>query len=146
MANSSSKNDFTREVGNKFIQKFVPNDLKWYERDGLETCYLQNKCNEFLNNTDSCFQRMKITNFDLIKNDVPKEKVKQYQALDYDEIKKHPPHLREQICSSMFRNANRKNIYIPKQAIDEHFKNKKVCTGRCRFIEKIRDDMYAQSW
>ena len=124
----------------------MPNDLKWYERDGLETCYLHNKCNEFLNNTDSCFQRMKITNFDLIKNDVPKEKVKQYQALDYDEIKKHPPHLREQICSSMFRNANRKNIYIPKQAIDEHFKNKKVCTGRCRFIEKIRDDMYAQSW
>ena len=71
--NITSKNDLTWEVDIKLIPKFVPNDLKWYERDGLDTWYLQNKFNEFINNTDSYFKRMKITNFDLIKNDVPKK-------------------------------------------------------------------------
>ena len=70
---NTSKNDLTWEVDNKFIPKCVPNDLKWYERDGLDPWYLQNKFNEFINNTDSYFKRMKITNFDLIKNDVPKK-------------------------------------------------------------------------
>ena len=70
---NTSKNDLTWEVDNKFIPKCVPNDLKWYERDGLDIWYLQNKFNEFINNTDSYFKRMKITNFDLIKNDVPKK-------------------------------------------------------------------------
>ena len=49
----TSKNDLTWEVGNTLIPKFVPSDLKWYERDGLDTWYLQNKCNEFINNTDT---------------------------------------------------------------------------------------------
>ena len=39
-------------ANNEFIPKYVPNNLKWYERDGLGTWYLQNKCNEFLEDTD----------------------------------------------------------------------------------------------
>ena len=89
---------------------------------------------------------MKITNFDLIKNDVPKEKLKQYQTLDHDEIKQYPPQLREQICSLILRNANRKDMHIKKQTINEHFANKRLSTGRGRFIKKIRDDLYAKSW
>ena len=143
---STSKNHLTWEVDDKLIPKFVPNDLKWYERDGLDTWYLQNKCNEFINNTDTYFKRMKITNFDLIKNDVPKEKLKQNQTLDHDEIKQYPPQLREQTYSSIFRNANRKDMHVQKQTINEYFNNKKVCTGCGRFIKKIRDDIYAQSW
>ena len=64
----------------------VPNDLKWYKRDGLDTWYLQDKCNEFINITDTYFKRMKITNIDMIKNIVPKEKLKQYQTLDMMKI------------------------------------------------------------
>ena len=37
---------------NVFIPKYVPNNLKWYERDGFDTWYLQNKCIEFLEDTD----------------------------------------------------------------------------------------------
>ena len=135
----------TREVGTKFISKFIPNDLKWYEKDGLDTWYLQNKCNEFINNTNTYFTNFKITNFDLIKNDVSKENIKQYHTFDHDDIKQLLPQLQEQLCSSIFRSANRKDMHIPK-LINEHFKNKKVCTGRGRFIKKIRDDMYAQNW
>ena len=36
------------EFDNTFIPPFVSNELKWYERDGLETWYRQNKCQEFL--------------------------------------------------------------------------------------------------
>ena len=113
----TSKNNLTWKFDNKLIPKFVPNDLKWCERDGLDTWYLQNKCNEFINNTDTYFKRMKITNFDLIKNDVPKEKLKQYQTLDHDEIKQYLLRLREQICSLIFRNANRKDMHIKKKQL-----------------------------
>ena len=144
--NFTSENDLTWDVGDKFIPKFVRNDLKSYERDGIDTWYQQNKCSELINNADNYFKRMKIINFDLIKNDVPKEKLKQYQTLDHDKIKQYPPQLREQICSSIFRNSNRKDMHIQKATINEHFNNKKVCTGRGRLIKKIRDDMYAESW
>ena len=139
--NFTSENDLTWEVGNKFIPKFVPNDLKWHERDGLDTWNQQNKFNEFINNTDNYFKRMNIIKFDLIKKDVPKEKFKQYQTLDHDEIKQYPPQLCEQICSSIFRNFNRKDMQIQKATINKHFNNKKVCTGRGRFIRKFRDNM-----
>ena len=89
---------------------------------------------------------MKITNFDLIKNDVPKEKLKQYQTLDHDEIKQYLLWLREQICSLIFRNANRKDMHIKKETIKEHFANKRVSTECGRFIKKIRDNLYAESW
>ena len=60
---------------------------------------------------------MKIKNFDFIKNDVPKEKLKQYQTLDHDEIKQYLLRLREQICSLIFRNANRKDMHIKKKQL-----------------------------
>ena len=94
---------------------------------------------------------MKITNFDIIKKNVCTEKLKQYQTLDHHKSMQYPPQLREQICSSIFRNANRKDMHIKKETIYEHFNNinnnnKRVGTGRGRFIKKIRDDLYAESW
>ena len=50
----------------KFIPKFVPNNLKWYERDGLETWYRKNKCDDFLR--DNYFDKTVIVNFDIIRN------------------------------------------------------------------------------
>ena len=62
---------------NTFIPKYVPDNLKWYEKDDLDTWYLKNKCDDFLMNTDEHFENMHIVNFDMIKNNVPKEKTKQ---------------------------------------------------------------------
>ena len=100
---------------NKFIPKYVPNDLKWYERDSLDTWYLQNKCNDFFNDTDEHFKQMKIINLDMIKNNVSTEKRKQYQTLDHHEIMHYSPQLREQICCSIFRYVNRKDMHMKKQ-------------------------------
>ena len=70
---------------NKFIPKYVPN-LKWYERDGLDTWYLQDKCNDFINDTDEHFKQMNVINFDMIKNEASQDKIKQYQTLYHQEI------------------------------------------------------------
>ena len=89
---------------------------------------------------------MKIVNFDIIKNDVKEDTLKQYQTIDHNEIKQYPSHLQEQICSQIFRNSNRKDMHIKKETIQEHFQNKKVSAGRGRFLKKIKDDLYAQYW
>ena len=52
---------------NKFIPSYVPDNLKWFERDGLETSYKKNKCDEFLSNTDLYLEKMRIVNFDMIR-------------------------------------------------------------------------------
>ena len=71
---------------NKFIPKYVPNDLKWYERDGLDTWYLQDKCNDFINDTDEHFKQMNVINLDMIKNEASQDKIKQYQTLYHQQI------------------------------------------------------------
>ena len=105
---------------------------------GLETWYRQNKFNGFLNNTDEYFAKMKVVTFDIIKNGVKEDTLKQYQTIDHDEIKQYPTHLQEQISSSIFRNSNRKDMHIKKETIKEHFQNKKVSAGRGQFLKRRR--------
>lgn len=44
---------------NKIIPTFVPDNLQWYKRDGLDTWYLKGKCDDFLQDTDSHFKNVK---------------------------------------------------------------------------------------
>ena len=69
----AESDDLTWEVTNNSIPKYIPSDLKWYEKDGLETWYLQNKCEEFLNNTDLHFAKTQLVNFDTINNKVDEQ-------------------------------------------------------------------------
>ena len=136
-----------RKVDNTFVPKFLPNNLKWYERDGLEMLYLHNKCSEFLEDTDSHFKNRKIVNFDIINNGekIAKQTLMQYRTFDQNEIKKYPE--KEQIMSSIFRNANRKDMIIEKRTIDTHFNRTFLPPkGRGKFMKKIRDNMYASCW
>ena len=111
----AESNQLTWEVDNTFIPKYAPNNLKWYEKDGLETWYRQNKCNEFLNNTYEYFKKMRITNFDIIKNEVTEDKMKQYQTIDHEEFRHYPSHLQEQLCSSIVPNSHRQGMHIEKK-------------------------------
>ena len=58
----------TWKVDNTVVPKFIPDNLKWYKRGGLETWYLRNKFSEFLQDTDSHFKNRKIVNFDITNN------------------------------------------------------------------------------
>ena len=84
----AESNDLTCEADNNFIPKYIPGDLRWYEKDGLDTSYLRNKCEVFLKNIDLHFAKRKVVNFDMIKNEVGKETKKQYQTIDHEEIKR----------------------------------------------------------
>ena len=77
-----------KKVDNKFIPKYIASDLAWHERDGLDTWYLQGKCNDFLNNTDELFKKINTVNLDMINNELSKEQIKEYQFIDHQEIKK----------------------------------------------------------
>ena len=136
----------TWKSDNCFIPKYIRGDLKWYERDGLDTWYLKNKCDEFLENTDLHFAKRKIVYFDMVKNEVPKNIQKQYQTFDHEEVKQYPLKYQEQICSSIFRNVTRKDMLVEKKTVNEHFLNKKPPTGRGHFLKKIKDDLYHDSW
>ena len=87
-----------KKFDNCFIPKYITNNLPWYVRDGLDTWYLQNKCNDILRDTDEHFKAMEIVNFDLIKNNVSEDKKKQYQQIDHHEIMGYPSKVREEIC------------------------------------------------
>ena len=100
--------------------------------------------------TDKHFKEMNIVNFDIIKNKkLEEEKIDQYQAIDHDEIIKYPVQLSEQICSLIFRNSKRNDMHVSKDTINEHFNKNKIVgsgVGQGRFLKKIRDDMYRDSW
>ena len=109
-----------------YVPPFVPQDLPWYERDGLMMWYVQGKCQEFLRDTDRHFNKTKIVNFDIIHKQccgevVPNELLKYYQTVNQTRVSEYPSDDQENILSSTFR-TNRQNIYFEKKKIiEKHF-------------------------
>ena len=136
-----------KKVDNRFVPNYVPNNLPWHERDGLMTWYDQVKCQEFHENTDSHFQNLEIVNFDIIKSNgnLPEQKLKQYQRINYQDILSYPPNLQEEIMWSIFR-AKREGMHVQKEMVIENFKKLIKSVGRGRFIKKIKDDHYKETW
>lgn len=90
-----NRKEMSQNLVNKVIPKYVPKNVPWHERDGLNTWFGQGKCNDFLQTTNEHFQKTKIINFDIINNktDISKENIKQYQTVDHEEILNYPPDL-----------------------------------------------------
>ena len=109
----------TGQYDNKLVPTFVPDNLKWFERNGLETWYRKNKCDEFLKDADSHFKNRHILNFDMITNGekLDPKTIKQYRTIDLEEIKKYPQKYQNQIFSSIFRNIGCKDLYVNGQTI-----------------------------
>ena len=51
---------------NNYVPDFVPQDLPWYERNGLMTWYEQIKCENFVCNIDKHFKEANVINLDII--------------------------------------------------------------------------------
>ena len=71
---------------NTYVPTFVPQDLKWYERDELMTWYDQGKCRDFLDELDTHFENVKIVNFDIINKFVRGQKMSQLTLQNYQTI------------------------------------------------------------
>ena len=136
---------------NTYIPEYVSDTLKWYERYGLDTWYKKNKCNEFLEDTDRYFHTAQIINFDIIRNQkqLPKNKLEQYQTVNYDTIKKYSLSEQARITSSIFRSIDRSDLHVTPAVVKSHFHKNispKKSVGRGRFLKICRDTMYAKYW
>ena len=147
MATSSANTIYT----NTYIPEYVPDNLKWYERDRLDTWYKKNKCDEFLEDTDRYFHTAQIINFDIIGNQkqLPKNKLKQYQTVNYDTIKKYPFVEQARITSSIFQSIDRSDLHVMPTVVKNHFNKNNIpqkSVGCGRFLKIYRDVMYAKHW
>ena len=136
---------------NTYIPEYVSDTLKWYERYGLDTWYKKNKCNEFLEDTNRYFHTAQIINFDIIRNQkqLPKNKLEQYQTVNYDTIKKYPSAEQARITSSIFPNIDRSDLHVTPAVVKNDFHKNNIpqkSVGRGRFLKICRDTMYAKYW
>ena len=72
---------------NSYILKYVPENLPWYECDGLITWYNQGKCYDFLRDINKYFCEAKISNFDIIHRECrgevfPPDLLRYYQTIN----------------------------------------------------------------
>ena len=134
------------------IPKYIPKNLKWYERDGLETWYLEGKCNDFLEDTDNYFKNAKIVNFDIIFNKPSSPVLGYYKTVKFEEIEKYPQVNQTDIKQSICRNIKKGNFHVNRENISklfekDQFGNKKLAAaGRSRFLKICKDGMYASCW
>ena len=73
-------------IENKYVPDCIPNDLKWYKRDGLLIWYDQIKCERFLEDPDRHINNTKIVNFDIIKKCVRGEEVSEQTLTNYQTV------------------------------------------------------------
>ena len=113
-------------TANKYVPDFVPNDLKWYERDGLLTWYDQIKCERFLEDPDRHFNNTKIVNFDIINKCVRREEVSEqtlrnYQTVQKKEVFEYAIKDREKIMSAALSSCVKRNdVFVSKELVNEH--------------------------
>ena len=133
------------------IPKYIPKNLKQYERDGLDTWYLEGKSNDFLQVTDYYFNTVKVVNFDMIFNKPSLTEVINYKRINFNHIKDYPEPNQIKIKQSINRNIKKGNFHVkrehvPKLFVKDQFQNKKLAVGSGRFLKICKDSMYASCW
>ena len=136
---------------NAYIPEYVADNLKWYKRDGLDTWYKKSKCDEFLEDTDSYFNKTQIVNFDIISNHkaIGKKKFEQYQTVNHEKLKMYPFAEQGRITSSIFLNIDRQDLHVALELVKSHFSRQnstQKSVGCGRFLKICRDTMYAKYW
>ena len=111
---------------NNYVPEYVPQDLPWYERDGLITWYDQVKCQKFLRNSNKHFKTAMIINFDIIRREAASHKVqdevlKKYQTVQNERVSKYPKSDKDEFLSNAFR-VDRPDIFFEKKVVLNHFK------------------------
>ena len=109
---SMAEDDLTWQFDNEFVLLYIPPNVKYLERDELETWYRQNKCQEFLENTEKYFAQRKIMNFHMINEKLDKKTIQHYQTVDNKKIERFLIDYHNQIRSSIFRNIQRDGLHV----------------------------------
>ena len=105
---------------NTYVPKYVPENLPWYECDGLMMWYDQGKCADFLKDTNKLFVRQKSSTLILYIDSV---EVKWFRQIFSNTIKPltkvvsgYPSTKQTEIRSSTFR-TDRKEIFFENETI-----------------------------
>ena len=113
-----NEDNLTWQFDNEFNPSYVPPNVKYFERDGLEIWYKQNKCQDFLQNTNKYFEQRTIVNFHMIKEKLDKKVIQQYQTVDNNKVEQYPIEYRNQIRSSIFCNIHRNNLHVKMSTVN----------------------------
>ena len=100
---------------------YIPPNVKYFERDGLETWYRQSKCQEFLEDTEKYFAQRKIMNFHMINKKLDKKIIQQYQTVNNKKIEPYLVEYHDQIRSSIFRNIQRDDLHVEMSTVKKSF-------------------------
>ena len=111
------------------------------------TWYDEGKCRNFLKNTDEHSETLKIVYIDIINSNgqINNKKLRLYQTCDHHEIMNFAPEKREQIMSSMFC-VNRPDMFVKNETALKHFNKPIKNIGRGKFIKKLKDEHYKETW
>lgn len=114
---------------NNYIPQYVPDNLPWYERGGLITYINKVKYENFMKDTDKHFENTQIVNFDKIHRQASEEKIdsdplKRCKTIDSSIIDQYLDKEKTRALSSAFWSP-RKDIFLKKEVIDNHFKQDK---------------------
>ena len=76
---------------NNYIAEYVPDNLPWYERDGVMAYIDILECDNFIKDIGSHFENSRIVNFDIIYKQARGEKIdpdllKKYKTIDSSRI------------------------------------------------------------
>ena len=127
---------------NTYVPTFVPEDLKWYERDGLMTWYNQGKCRDFLDKLDKHFENAKIANFDIINKFVRGQEMRQltlqnYQTIQNKEVFQYLSKEREKIMSATIKSTVKRNdVFISEDLFKDHLTS--PINGKNVFLSSIK--------
>ena len=112
---------------NKYIPKYVLEDLPWYEWDGHLTYIDQLKYKEFISNPDRHMKKAEVINFDIIYarcGCAPQQySDRYYQTVHTSDVKKIPQKDRKKAIGACLR-STRKDVHIEKKLTLSHFLEK----------------------
>ena len=109
---------------NKYIPEYTPNNLEWYERDGLLTYIDQLKCEEFYSNPEQYFKKAEIINFDIInkkgRSDPQKLSGRYYQTVISKDVEKMPRKDKKRALDASFQ-SEQKDFIVEKKLFLSNF-------------------------
>ena len=113
-----------RNFANNYIPEFVPEDLPWYERDGLMTHIDQMKHKGFISDPGPYIKNTQIINFEMIytqrSGHARTHFDKHYQTVTEKDVKKMPEKDKKNAVSACIR-STRKDIFLEKKLAFSHF-------------------------
>ena len=100
-------------------------DWSWHEKNLMEY-FDYRKYSEMAKDLKKYFEQKKVVNFDIIhhacRGGPLQGSYKNYQTVYNTDIKEYPENEKKEVLGGLIRNFDRKDLFVEKKVINEHFK------------------------